>query len=104
MSVFNVLRCISPFIMFFRFAEYRQITVRVYSEMSTEELHEVEALFGLQTLLLKDGKDTLQTKVASLRELLYKLNEVDVCQEPPNHQCSGDGFVQPQLADPLIKV
>ena len=69
--------------MFFRFAEYRQITVRVYSEMSTEELHEVEALFGLQPLLLKDGKDTLQTKVASFRELLYKLNECDVCQEPP---------------------
>lgn len=66
-----------------RYAEYRSITVRIYSPMDTEELHQVEALFGLHPLLLKDGKDTLQSKVEFFRELLYKLAKEDVTKEPP---------------------
>lgn len=66
-----------------KFAEYRHMTVRLYGDLTTEELHQVEALFQLQPLLMRDGKDTLQDKVHSFRDLLFKLSMELDSQEPP---------------------
>ena len=66
-----------------RYAEYRQLTVRVYSLLTSEELQQVEALFRLQPLLLKDGRDSLESRVISFRDMLYKLAKQDLGEEPP---------------------
>lgn len=39
----------------FRFADYRQLAVNIFCDVGGEELHQVEALFGLQASLLQDG-------------------------------------------------
>ena len=67
----------------FRYADYRQLAVNIFCDVGGEELFQVEALFGLQASLLQDGGESLHSKVAGFREMLYRICGVAPQAEPP---------------------
>ena len=77
-----ILRDNKPFALF-RYADYRQLAVYIFCDVGGEELYQVEALFGLQASLLQDGGDSLHTRVAGFREMLFRICGVDTQAEPP---------------------